>query len=32
MGLYDKVFVNLEMLPVTDKEKILLQDEKCGPI
>ena len=26
MGLYDKIFVNLERLPVTNKEKILLQN------
>lgn len=26
MGSYDKIFVNLERLPVTDKEKILLQN------
>ena len=25
MGLYDNIFVKLEMLPITDKEKILLQ-------
>ena len=26
MGLYDNIFVKLEMLPITNKEKILLQD------
>jgi hypothetical protein len=26
MGLYDKILVKLEMLPITDKEKILLQN------
>lgn len=26
MRLYDKILVNIEMLPITDKEKILLQN------